>query len=60
MKSKIKSYVKFYKPGETRVYTFKVNNEMDARKALSRFGVKFGYFHQINGKKTFNKKIQSN
>lgn len=59
MSNKIKSYVKFYKPGETRVYTFKVNNEMDARKALTRFNVKVGYYHQINGQKTINKKIQS-
>ena len=58
--NKTKCYVKFYKPGETRVYTFKVNNEMDARKALTRFAVKFGYFQQNIGQKTFNKKIQAN
>jgi hypothetical protein len=49
----MKCYVKFYKPGSKKVFTFKVNNESDARKALTRFGVKQGYFLQLNPYKNY-------
>jgi hypothetical protein len=62
--SNISKSVQFYatdKQGNYGVHSFKVNNENDARKALTRFKQRGGYYverHKLSGKVITNKFIR--
>lgn len=55
-------YLKFYDnektTGKRKLFTFYVNNELDARKLLDKFNVKSGYYVvKKNGVEILNKKL---
>lgn len=56
----VKFYDKSKVTGNRELFTFRVENENDARAALRRFRVKAGWFNEVDkrtGQQTRNKKI---